>query len=231
VEGRTSSGLGRFLQPRPRAGEATAPEALARLMRQRQGPPGERCEMCGAVIPEEHSHVVNVESRNLMCTCRPCYLLFTPEGAGQGKYRAVPDRYLYDPSFKLTDRQWDAVQIPVRMAFFFYNSSLEKVVAFYPSPAGATESLLSLETWDDIIEANPLFSTLVPDVEALLIYRSDEGFECYLAPIDACYELVGLVKLHWKGFDGGREAWRAIDSFFSGLRDRSSATSGQGAHE
>jgi hypothetical protein len=190
-------------------------------MRSQEAAPGERCEMCGAPIHEEHSHVVNIESRSLMCTCRSCYLLFTRDGAAQGKYRAVPDRYMFDPSFELTPAQWDAMQIPVKMAFFFLNSALGKVVAFYPSPAGATESLLSLETWNEVMEANPRFARFAPDVEALLILSTEDGFECYLAPIDACYELVGLVRMHWKGFDGGEEAWRAIDDFFASLRAKS----------
>ena len=54
-----------------------------------------------------------------------------------------------------------------------------------------------------------------PDVEALLVDRRPAGgFACHLVPIDACYELVGLVRLHWKGFDGGQEAWKAIEAFF-----------------
>ena len=44
--------------------------------------PGERCDMCAEPIPDEHEHVVNVERRTLMCTCRGCWLLFTSDGAG-----------------------------------------------------------------------------------------------------------------------------------------------------
>ncbi|MFN2490881.1 MAG: DUF5947 family protein [Actinomycetota bacterium] len=195
---------------------------LKRLLSpQRKKRPGEECEMCATPIPEEHSHVVNLASRNLLCTCRGCYLLFTHGGAARGKYRAVPDRYLFDPAFRMSEAQWQMIQIPVSMAFFFFNSALEKVVAFYPSPAGATESLLSLESWEDVIRKNPAFTALTPDVEALLIVRADEGFECFLVPIDAAYDLVGRVKLHWKGFDGGEEAWREIGVFFSTLRERS----------
>ena len=73
-------------------------DPLGVLQRIRQAParprPGERCDMCSEQIADEHEHVVNVESRNLMCTCRGCWLLFTTDGAGGGRYRAVPDRYL-----------------------------------------------------------------------------------------------------------------------------------------
>ncbi len=188
--------------------------------------PGERCELCNEAIPAEHPHVVNLESRALQCTCRPCYMLFTERGAGGGRYASVPDRYLHDRDFTLTDAQWDQFQIPVRMAFFFVNSVLERTVAFYPSPAGATESLLPAETWGDIMAANPLFATIEPDVEALLVYRRDAAYECFLVPIDACYELVGHVRKNWKGFDGGEEAWTAIDGFFDGLRTRSQSAVG-----
>ena len=222
VPGQGLGGLSRFVR-RADKPEAPLPEALKRFLEPvPKAALGERCEMCNETIPEEHSHVVNIESRALMCTCRPCYMLFTKGGAGAGKFASVPDRYLFDADFALTDAQWDQLQIPVKMAFFFMNSAMNETVVFYPSPAGATESLLPKDTWDEVMAVNPLFGSLVSDVEALLVYRRENGkFECYLAPIDACYELVGHVRLHWKGFDGGQEAWAAIDGFFENLRQRS----------
>jgi hypothetical protein len=187
----------------------------------RRAPPtGERCEMCGEAVPEQHSHVVNLDGRSLVCTCRGCYLLFTPDGAGGGKYRAVPERYLSITDFALAPGEWDRLQIPVGVAFFFHNSSLASFAAFYPSPAGATESLLPLDAWAAIETANPVVRSLVPDVEALLIRTDREYSECFVVPIDACYELVGLLRLKWKGFDGGQEAHDELDGFFSRLRDR-----------
>ena len=224
------AGLRRLVEKKPLSSELAAPksstpEGLRRILERDRGPrprPGEACEMCATDIPDEHAHVVNLESRSLMCACRPCYLLFTSDIAARGKYRSVPDRYLYDAHFRMTDSQWNDIQIPVRMAFFFVNSSIEHVAAFYPSPAGATESLLDLKAWDDVMAANAeTFGDMLPDVEALLINRREEGFECFLVPIDACYALVGRVRMHWRGFDGGTEAWAEIDSFFDSLRERS----------
>lgn len=200
---RADAGLERFLRPPPRLR------------------PGERCELCGTEVGDEHSHVVGLEGRGLLCTCRPCALLFTHEGASEGRYRAVPERYLHDPGFELGDAVWDTLQVPVSIAFFFFNSSLGRYVAFYPSPAGATESQLPLDTWARVLDDNPGLGRPEPDVEALLIRRDNGLSECFLVPIDACYELVGRVRLRWKGFDGGQEAWADIDAFFASLRARS----------
>lgn len=203
-----SAGLRRFV-----AGAAPPPP-----------PPSEqvaRCEMCAEPITEWHGHVVDIEGRGLMCTCRPCALLFTKEGAGGGRYRAVPERYRHAAEVPLAEATWDSIGIPVAMAFFFTNTALGHTVAFYPSPAGATESLLSLEAWTDLLAATPALGELQPDVEALLVHRQENGFEFFAVPIDACYELVGLVRKYWKGFDGGEEAWTAINEFFARLRERS----------
>jgi hypothetical protein len=213
-----SQGLRRFVEPPPPEGGPPVPGATREKPR---AAPGEACEMCAEPVGDGHSHVVNLDSRQILCTCRACWLLFTHQGAAGGRYRAVPDRYLHDPEFRLGEAQWEELQIPVRVAFFFDNSDLDRVAAFYPSPAGATESLLPLEAWAGVVAANPVMTDLAPDVEALLVRRAGDGFECYLVPIDACYELVGLVRMHWKGFDGGQEAWEAIDGFFDAVRERS----------
>jgi hypothetical protein len=205
---------------------ATGPLAVLTRLRQAPRPPavraGERCELCTEPIGDGHGHLVDVETRSLMCACRGCYLLFVPGGAGGNRFRAVPDRYVSFPEFRLSPAQWDALQIPVSVAFFFLNSTLERVAAFYPSPAGATESLLPLETWGDVVEANPELSTLLPDVEAFLV-RSERGSaapECFLVPIDVCYELVGRLRTTWRGFDGGSEARDGLEAFFEQVRSR-----------
>ncbi|MEP6666035.1 MAG: DUF5947 family protein [Nocardioidaceae bacterium] len=185
-------------------------------------PADEKCDMCAEEIGEEHSHIVDIESRQLMCACRGCYLLFTAEAAHL-RYRAVPDRYLTFPGFALSQAGWDALEIPVGLAFFFSSSVLGKVVAFYPGPAGVAESELGLGSWDDIVEANPALRGLKPDVEALLLRAPDAETpaECYLVPIDACYELAGRIRLVWRGFDGGQDAREQIDAFFTQLLERS----------
>jgi hypothetical protein len=203
-------------------------DVLARIRAARGAPQptGERCEMCSEPIADQHQHVVNIEGRQLMCVCRGCYLLFTDTHA-QLRYRAVPDRYLAFPDFALDRRRWEALQIPVGLAFFFRNSALDRVVAFYPGPAGATESELDLEAWNDIRAADPRVDMMADDTEALLVRvpreNTDESEppECHLLPIDACYEFVGRLRTLWRGFDGGSDAHTYMDEFFGAIADRS----------
>jgi hypothetical protein len=178
--------------------------------------------MCAEPITDDHPHVVDLGRRALMCTCRGCYLLFTAEDA-KLRYRAVPDRYLSFPDFTLDAREYDELEIPVGLAFLFNSSVLERTVAFYPGPAGATESELPLEAWARVVEANPQLAVLRADVEALLLRGTDRGSEvsCHLVPIDACYALVGQLRRLWRGFDGGAEAHQAMDDFFAQIGDRS----------
>jgi hypothetical protein len=196
-------------------------DVLRRITESRPAPADyERCEMCGAAIADEHGHVVDVRSRTLKCTCRPCYLLFTHDDA-ELHYRSVPERYLAFPDVALSAGQWDDLSIPVGVAFFFRHSTLGQMVAFYPSPAGATESELPLDAWDGIVAANPELAVLQPDVEAVLLRKQGESFDCYLVPIDTCYELVGHLRRLWRGFDGGQDVHRRMDAFFADLADRS----------
>ncbi|WP_433726695.1 DUF5947 family protein [Nocardia sp. CA-129566] len=190
-------------------------------------PVGERCEMCADPIEETHQHVVNVEGRQLMCVCRGCYLLFTDSSASL-RYRAVPDRYLVFPNVTVGQGEWDALEIPVGLAFFFRNSTLGRTVAFYPGPAGATESELPLDLWSVILERHPEIDVLADDTEALLIRMPDRGATsgCLLLPIDACYEFVGRVRMLWRGFDGGRDVHRYIDEFFSEMAGRARVAGG-----
>jgi Family of unknown function (DUF5947) len=199
---------------------------LRRIRATRPGPADEeRCEMCAAPIAEQHQHVVDLAGRGLMCTCRPCYLLFTAEGA-ELRYRAVPDRYLSFAGAVLDPRQWDELEIPVGLAFFFANSELGRTVAFYPGPAGATESELPLGAWDRVVDAHPALRTLAPDVEALIVRMPERavagsGPKAFLVPIDRCYELVGALRMVWRGFDGGQEARALLDGFFDEVSARS----------
>ena len=134
----------------------------------------------------------------------------------------------------MTDAEWDGLLIPINLAFFFRSGTDGRVNALYPSPAGATESLLPLASWKTIVEANPILGQLEPDVEALLVNRVGHAREAssaehYIVPIDACYRLVGLIRLHWRGLSGGTEVWQEIGNFFTDLRAKAEIVT-EGVH-
>jgi hypothetical protein len=188
--------------------------------------------MCGQELRPEHEHLVETIHRKLVCTCGACAILF--EGQSGTKYKRVPHRVLFLQDFQLTDAQWDGLMVPIEMAFFFKSTPQDRVVALYPSPAGPTESLLSLDTWEDIESANPILNEMEADVTALLVnrvghVRGAAPAEYYLVPIDECYKLVGLIRAHWRGLSGGTEVWREIGTFFNTLKKKASFT-GESAH-
>jgi hypothetical protein len=177
--------------------------------------------MCAADLGARHRHVVALDDRAIRCVCRPCGLLFAPAGAGAGRIRAVPERYLTDQSRRIADADWEVLSIPVLPVFLFVNSDLDRVVACYPSPAGATESLLNLDGWTGLLEAYPLLRMPVADVEAVYVTRTDAGLEAFVVPIDACFEMVGRVRSSWRGPYGGDTVRRTMATFLQELRDRS----------
>lgn len=180
----------------------------------------EHCELCSAPIPAVHRHMLELSSRELVCACRPCSVLFDREGAGGGHYKLVPERRLRLDDFAIDDAAWEELRIPVDMAFFFHSSAAERVLAYYPGPMGPTESQLQLSAWQEIERANPLLGGLEADVEALLVNRVGDEPGHWLVGLDECYSLVGLIRTHWKGLSGGKQVWQEIERFFADLDGR-----------
>src|ERR1700676_3836966 len=196
-------------------------ETLRQLARRER--PLERCEMCSLGLRPDHPHLIELAQRKLLCTCEPCAILFSGQGV---KFKRVPRRVRALPGFTLSDAEWNGLMVPINMAFFFRSSLENRVIVLYPSPAGATESLLALESWDDIVARNPILNEMESDVKGLLVNRlgSSRGYfagEYYLLPIDECYKLVGLIRMHWKGLSGGTEVWQELGAYFASLKARS----------
>jgi hypothetical protein len=214
------------------AGALSSPR-LQRLARRAPVEPSaepEHCELCGAPIPGDHRHIADLSKRELLCACRACSLLFDRDAAGGGHFRLVPDRRLRLVDFELTDLNWERLRIPVDMAFFFIGSPDDRVMAFYPSPVGATESLLELDAWEELRAANPVLGEMQRDVEALLVNRARGARQHWVVPIDDCYSLVAVIRTRWKGLSGGQEVWQQLDRFFDEL-DRKAKPRRQGAAE
>jgi hypothetical protein len=189
----------------------------------------EHCELCSAALHHDHPHLVELANRQILCACDACSLLF--DGLEKSKYKRVSRSSEYLPNFEMSDGQWESLMIPINMAFLFQSSLENRIVALYPSPAGAVESLLPLDAWTEIAEQNPALHRLKPDIEALLVNRVGHAqrlrcAEYYIAPIDECYKLVGSIRTNWKGLSGGAEVWTEVGRFFTELRAKSEVVRG-----
>ena len=184
----------------------------------------EQCEMCGTPVAARHGHVVDTKRRSLMCACRACFLLFTKGAARRSRYRAVPERYLWDPPRPVTQIEWERLDIPVSSAFVLRADT--GITAFHPSPAGATERPLNPGFWTEFATAHPLVAAAESDVEAILFRRRADEVDCFLVPIDVCYRLVGTVRLYWSGMDGGDQVRDHIDELFAEIRAKAGGLAG-----
>jgi hypothetical protein len=177
--------------------------------------PAEACDMCHTAIAEAHQHVLDPALRKLECVCDACAILFSSQG--QTKYRRVPRRIRALEKFALSEEQWDSLQIPIGIAFLFHSSRDRRVVAMYPSPGGGIESQLPLDAWAEIEAANPQIGRLDYDVEGVLIYRMGGIHKYFVIPVDECFRLIGLVRLHWKGFTGGAAVRKELQAYMDAL--------------
>ena len=194
--------------------------SLQRFARDRSAA-AEYCELCSIPLRPDHPHLVEPAKRRLLCVCRGCDILLGD--CTDIRYRRVPRHSRMLDNFLLKDAEWDALGIPIGLAFF-QRTPGGRIVAFYPGPAGPTESLLELNAWSQLVANNPVLAEQKPDVEALLVNRINGAREYYQIPIDRCYALVGLIRRHWRGVSGGGEAWKAIADFMSDLRERKDET-------
>ncbi len=198
--------------PHPERGPLAA---LRRFVRPR--PPAERCELCSLLLPPQHAHLLELASRRLVCSCDACVVLFS--GQEGGRFRRIPRQGQFLPEFELTDELWARLHIPINLAFFVRSGGdPNQVTALYPSPGGAIEAPLPLEAWAEVVAHNPVLADFEPDVEALLVNRVGVRRDCYRAPIDECFRLIGLIRTHWRGLSGGDEVWVEAARFFARLR-------------
>lgn len=178
--------------------------------------PEERCELCGVSIQDDHRHLLDLTERRIVCACEACWAM----RAGEGDYRPTGNRTVWLEDLQIPDELWASFQIPIGLAFFMLSTVTECVVAMYPSPAGATESELHFDSWNRMLELNPVLAELEPDIEGLIVNRLASPPEYAIAPIDACYGLTGTVKIAWEGISGGSGVESAISRFFAQLRER-----------
>jgi uncharacterized protein DUF5947 len=178
-----------------------------------------RCELCSVGLAGEHRHMLEMSTAQIVCVCDSCALRL--QSVVDGRFKLIPREVQFLPDLNFRDLEWESLALPINLAFFFQSSPGNQMRAMYPSPAGATESLLPLKAWDSLVANNITLARMEPDVEALLVNRVGSNREYYLAPIDVCFELVGLIRVHWRGLSGGEIVWGEIDQFFSRLQMQS----------
>ena len=222
--------IGRTFDPRRKTRDARAIDPRESGLRTAWRPQALRASAAGAAAPRSAANFaercwrpsintcLSRTGADWFAPCDACAILF--DRPSNAPYRRVPRRGRFLVNFLLADELWNEFSIPINVAFFFYSTPANRILAIYPSPAGPTESLLPLSAWETLAATNPLVETMQPDVEALLVNRLGNrlGFvanEYYLAPIDACYQLIGLIRLHWRGLGGGAEVWQEIAQFFA----------------
>jgi len=195
---------------------STLVAGLGRLARSSPVEEAEKCEICGQGISEDHRHLLELGERRILCSCEPCIAM----RSGMENYCPVGTRFVWLEEFDMPDELWAAFQLPIGLAFFFRSTGVDAVVALYPSPAGATESELHLESWEKLQALNPILDNLEADAEAFVVNRMDDEPQYAIVPIDECYRLVGLIKSTWEGISGGSAIENSVPKFFEYVRHK-----------
>lgn len=195
---------------------STLVTGLGRLARPAPSVQTEKCELCGRPLSDEHRHLLELDERRILCACEPCIAV----KSGMDSYCPVATRTLWLDDFVFPDELWAAFQLPVGLAFFLRSTGTNSIVALYPSPAGATECELHLDSWEKLVAANPILRDLEADAEALVVNRISDPPQHAIVPIDECYRLVGLIKSTWQGISGGSAIEDAVPKFFDYVRNK-----------
>jgi hypothetical protein len=176
------------MEPDPRR----ALTALKRFVRREE--PAAHCDLCAASLRDEHDHLVEPETRSLVCACRPCALLF-PEGPG-ARYRRIRSRAVRVPGLHFDDAALAALGVPVRLAILCPSQVHDAVFALFPNAAGATEATIPMVEWSAAVVAHPVLApvTIVPDAEALIIDQMSGRSRCFVASLDVCHHFIGLLR-------------------------------------
>jgi hypothetical protein len=172
----------------------------------------ERCDLCSEPVPQQHRHLLEPGTRNVQCVCQACSLLFARPAASVGKYRLIPNRHLYMADMALTDAEWDSLRVPVGICFVTAGRT------YYPGALGPTEAVLDPSTWSALVARYPVLGTIEPELEAFLVNRARGARDHFIAPIDTCFSLAGLIRRRWRGLTGGSDVWTEVARFFDALR-------------
>lgn len=214
--GAPQQGAVRSQHPVVRSQQGSIPPQQAAGRSEQDEAPHGVCELCSLPLAAAHRHLFEISTGEVVCACDGCALTF--HGVADGPYKVVPRDSRKVDGFQISDLQWDQLSLPINLAFFVRDGDDGAVRALYPSPAGVTESTLPFDAWEAIFEENDVLEAIEPQVEAMLVNRLSQDAEVFVVPIDLCYELTGLIRVHWKGLSGGEEVHREMADFFDRIR-------------
>ena len=167
--------------------------------------PGERCDFCAKPVAPQHSHLIDLKARRIMCGCRPCALTFEPDGAARGRFKLVPERFARIDDLRARRRDVGCAANSDRARVLFSQfGRRERLRRSIPGrPVLRNRNCRSMPG-KPIAERHPVLSTLRADVEAILLAAAcATATDCFIVPIDAAYELVGfdphdVARLRWR---------------------------------
>ena len=176
------------MNPSTRNPEPQAFATLRRFVRSRAAV--ERCELCGLELAPEHRHLLEMAKRKITCACDPCALRFTD--VVDGRFKLIPRDARVLPDFRIDRRAMGgsraADQSRLSLSRFGRGKNHGAL-----SGAGGSDGIAPAARGLANAGASRIrrWRGWQPDVEALLVNRVGEAREYFIAPIDACFELVG----------------------------------------
>lgn len=187
----------------------------------------ERCEMCGAAVEIAHPHLLDRTTHAIVCACNACALLLSNQQEARflripPEVRAVRDLVSDEVQAGF---EWEALALPIDLVFFIRRAD-GRLLAKYPSPAGAIESSLPVEGVERAL-ASSSAAGMQPEVQALLVSRIAGDEAAFVVPIDECYRLTGLIRMKWHGLSGGADVRIAIRDFFAEMHMRAGMDAGK----
>jgi hypothetical protein len=153
---------------------------------------GDACELCAVPLSEAHDHLLQPTERRLACACAACACLFP--SAGTARYLRVRTRVRRIPGMALDDAALRALDVPVRLAFVAPSRLHARIFATYPNAGGATESVVPDAAWAELVTVFPVLADVEPELEGLLIDHIGGRTDCFIATIDVCHRVIGLLR-------------------------------------
>ena len=208
----------------PRMPTIAAPvyRSLRQFVRSRPRPSAASCAAIG--LAAEHSHLVEPASRQLVCSCDACSILFSGQQS-----RAISTG---------SQRRRVLAGLPTDRCPMGRSTSTDQPGLFHDKHAGRPRARLLPESGRG--------HRIAPGARGLARLgggepdprptragcrstpgQSDEqGSRVLPRPIDECYKLVGLIRANWRGLSGGSGSLGGSGQFFTRLKKRSRSTGG-----